>query len=126
MPGFVYFIGEEPLTPGGGLVKVGWAEEPRKRLHNLQCGNPRGLRLLATTPAERWEEAKAHEALRERRVRGEWFHLSAVMLFGLGLGDLRQLPLDVLIDTALGCYDQGMPHEVMTERRARRVPGRTA
>lgn len=106
MTGFVYFIGEKPLTDH--LVKVGWADNPRKRLHNLQCGNPCELVLLAITPGDRSEEARAHAALRERWVRGEWFRLSAPMLWARGLGVLQQRPLDDLIETALGRDDLGL------------------
>lgn len=100
MTGFVYFIAEWPLTDG--LVKVGWAQDPKARLRSLQCGNPRQLALLALVAAHREDEERAHAALRDHRRRGEWFELPYPgMLWARGRGGLLIVPLDDLIHTAL-------------------------
>lgn len=71
--GFVYFIGaSDPFSP----IKVGWAgRDPKKRLKDLQVGNPNALRLYAAFPAEtRGFEGECQKVIRHARVKGEWFH----------------------------------------------------
>ena len=67
----VYFIGEV----GTEFVKIGMTiREPLKRLLDMQVGNPRELRIIATS--ESHNERDLHVLFKGRRVRGEWFRLS--------------------------------------------------
>lgn len=74
--GFVYFIQEQ----GTSFVKIGRADDIRKRLDALQTGNPRPLMLIGyiqeTGPNL---ERKVHAMFRAQSHRGEWFALSEDM-----------------------------------------------
>lgn len=72
----VYAVGIE-----NGLVKIGLANDPAKRLDSLQTGCPDRLHLLAAkrfkTRAEaEAEEKRIHAECSHKRRRGEWFDLS--------------------------------------------------
>jgi hypothetical protein len=66
--GVVYFIGGAE-----GPVKVGWTKTLTRRLSEFQTGNWQELRVLGTMIASADLEIRCHQALREHRVRGEWF-----------------------------------------------------
>lgn len=68
-PLFVYFIQEVD----GGPVKIGQALDPKGRLAELQCGNPRVLKLRAVVLATDETEQSLHYAWGHAAVRGEWF-----------------------------------------------------
>lgn len=72
---FVYVIGID-ATP----VKIGTADDPRKRLQLLQIGCPEPLVLHRTLEFPHYAaepiERAAHEALKDRHRRGEWFNVS--------------------------------------------------
>lgn len=71
---FVYFIEAEGL----GLVKIGVADDPKKRLRTLQVGCPVPLKLrgvFATDDAHRLEGG-FHLRFTEIRVQGEWFKIT--------------------------------------------------
>lgn len=75
----LYLISEGPCGP----IKVGLSTNPRSRLLDLQIGNPRPLRILATYKMEREEVYRAERFLHEelevmfpRRLVGEWFDIS--------------------------------------------------
>ncbi len=48
MSGYVYFIADAT-----GLVKIGVAKEPSKRLKELQTASPTKLKLLAVVESEK-------------------------------------------------------------------------
>lgn len=60
-----------------GPLKIGRALRPKSRLHSVQTGSPRLIRLLFEAQApdglDAEAEALAHMALRESWVSGEWF-----------------------------------------------------
>jgi hypothetical protein len=67
----VYFIQEN--IPG--FTKIGCTTDIVRRMRTLQCGNPRGLCLVAYFRGGRDSEAKVHRFLKSRRIKGgEWFH----------------------------------------------------
>jgi predicted GIY-YIG superfamily endonuclease len=71
----VYVIAAKPKGP----VKIGYAKEPRKRLGELQIGNHEVLDIMwdwgNLTRDEAIElEAQTHEALKAKKIRGEWFN----------------------------------------------------
>lgn len=57
-----------------GLVKIGSATDPAKRVDELQCGNPWKLKVWEVVLASRDFEAYLHGHWRPLRVRGEWFY----------------------------------------------------
>lgn len=73
---WLYFIQE-----GGddGLVKVGLAKNPRRRVGELQTGNGRKLRIIAAMPdADEHIEAMVHGKLRQGWCSGEWYTVEIV------------------------------------------------
>jgi DNA-binding transcriptional regulator YiaG len=77
MSGFVYAI-----TDGRGRVKIGWSNDPFRRLAKISSDCPSAASLLGLIPATRKQEAEAHELLRPWRVNREWFlHEGAVIAF---------------------------------------------
>lgn len=72
----VYVIGAS-----GFAVKIGIAQDVEKRLAGLQTGCPHKLRIFFTVEVEgcfaRPIERECHEALRKKRMQGEWFKVTA-------------------------------------------------
>jgi len=64
----VYFI-QAPT----GHIKIGLAENPKRRLASLQTAWPSSLHLLRTEPGGSKEERDYHLRFAELRVGGEWF-----------------------------------------------------
>ncbi|MEU9438370.1 GIY-YIG nuclease family protein [Streptomyces sp. NPDC048252] len=67
----VYLIG----SPSSPLVKIGWTDNPKRRLRNLQTGSPVPLRLLALFEGGNTVEAELHRRFADKRRHGEWFDL---------------------------------------------------
>ena len=73
-----------------GLLKIGVADEPRKRLRELQVGSPLELTLAYTQPyGERGDAVAVCEELyrcfAEKRDRGRWYRLTVEQLrYGFG------------------------------------------
>jgi hypothetical protein len=68
----VYFITARQV----GMVKIGCAFNPRRRLDTMQCGCPIDLALEAWVAGDYTEEREFHSRFKDLRVRGEWFNLS--------------------------------------------------
>ena len=83
----IYFVQIE----GGGPVKVGYANDVRRRLADLQTASFQRLRLVASMPGDRAAEAEVHKRLNHLRIRGEWFRPDPEMWEVLG--DLTDLPV---------------------------------
>jgi len=74
------------LISDGELVKIGYSQNPIRRLNQLQTGHPKKLKLIkifdySTAPShgkitEKLMEKKIHYLLRRFKVRynGEWFY----------------------------------------------------
>jgi hypothetical protein len=67
----VYFI-EDTAT---GLIKIGIAKRPGRRLNLLQVGSASKLRLIGSVHGGRELERALHTKFQEHRIRGEWFLL---------------------------------------------------
>lgn len=65
----IYFIQPEE----GGLMKIGFANDPTRRLRELQTGSPLRLRLVAEVPGTIEDERALHRHFRHLRERHEWF-----------------------------------------------------
>jgi hypothetical protein len=68
----VYFITAREV----GMVKIGCAYEPHRRMTFMQTACPVGLALEAILPGAYAEEKRHHEMFAEHRVRGEWFKIT--------------------------------------------------
>ena len=72
--GLVYLVQAD-----NGLVKIGWTTNFKQRLASLQTASPSSLKVLAlidsSVPTQL--EQQLHRQFASRRIRGEWFKLSA-------------------------------------------------
>lgn len=73
---YVYLIrsGNKSDAP----IKIGMANDPQTRIAELQVGNPKELKIVATIPCKdrlqaRHMEAYLHGKLSVINIRGEWF-----------------------------------------------------
>jgi len=85
---YIYFIREL----NSHYVKIGYANDPNKRLTELQIGNPHDIAIahliqVADALTARHIESTFHERFAPARVRGEWYVLSEA--------DLRDVKLMV-------------------------------
>jgi len=67
--GFVYFI----EAVANRHIKIGWANDPSRRLRAFQTGSPTEYILLGTIPGSRTLERKLHRDFHEFNAQGEWF-----------------------------------------------------
>lgn len=97
---FVYAIGD-----GHGNVKIGAADDVRKRIKQLQTGNPSRLYLIAfvrlsSRAAADSVERFAHQDNAADRVHGEWFSMSDCFAF------------QALLEACIECGQDAEPVEV--------------
>ena len=64
------------LARNQGCYKIGYSNDPVKRLAELQVGNPSRIELVGTVSGTIVEEKKLHDLFKGKRVSGEWFALS--------------------------------------------------
>ena len=69
MTGVVYFVRCEDY------VKIGFSQDLKTRISDLQTACPYELELIAAIPGEWSLEGIFHNVLRDKRIRGEWFVL---------------------------------------------------
>lgn len=73
---YLYVIG-----PQDGPVKIGYTSDPHARLMNLQTGHDQTLKIhyLREVDADKVAvmEKIVHRQLSYRKIRGEWFNVSA-------------------------------------------------
>jgi response regulator of citrate/malate metabolism len=65
----IYFISN------GTYTKIGKADEPKKRLKELQTGCPEKLEIKLVIDGGEDKERMLHKALNKYRFRGEWFQI---------------------------------------------------
>lgn len=65
----IYFISN------GTYTKIGKADEPEKRLKELQTGCPEKLEIKLVIDGGEDKERMLHKALNKYRYRGEWFQI---------------------------------------------------
>jgi hypothetical protein len=65
---FIYFI------VCGDYIKIGYSDNPEKRLVQMQTGSPIDMSLALKIEGTRATEQEMHSRFSRLRVRGEWFH----------------------------------------------------
>jgi hypothetical protein len=60
-------------------VKIGFADDARKRFSKIQSDSPGDLRLLAVEDGGREREAELHARFAGARRRGEWFEFAPAL-----------------------------------------------
>lgn len=61
-------------------IKIGYTNNIRKRLQDLQSGNPRKLEVMAIIEGDCDFERVLHNHFREYKTTGEWFKPSKSIL----------------------------------------------
>lgn len=77
---YIYFV----QSVFGGPVKIGKAVDVKRRLASLQNGSPHELqtvKILASSSDLSSLEATLHKLFKRFRVRNEWYHPLALVLF---------------------------------------------
>lgn len=72
----VYFIQSEI----GGPIKIGYSNDPNRRLNEIQNMSPFRLQILGTIPGNMELEASFHQKFASDRLWGEWFEPSVPLL----------------------------------------------
>lgn len=86
--GFVYFA----QAGEGGPIKIGWAQDPRKRLLDLQTALWVDLRLLKAVRGTRQDEAALHLRLGSYGIQREWFYPTIGMLEFIAMLEDEPIP----------------------------------
>lgn len=73
----VYFI---QSIEGNGLIKIGFSNNPLRRLKEIQRHSPIELRIVAMVNGNRELEAELHNRFSKYRKYGEWFEPSQEIL----------------------------------------------
>lgn len=74
--GWIYFIS----TPYSGAVKIGWTENPPKRLKVYAAHNAAPVGVLLLFRGSRDDERALHRRFSEYRYRTEWFRMDGELL----------------------------------------------
>ena len=72
----IYFIQQNKKGP----VKIGYTENLKTRITDLQVASPNKLILLGTVGGDRYVEKQIHQHLRFYHIGGEWFRASSFVL----------------------------------------------
>ncbi len=70
--GYVYFIEAVGLS----RVKIGYSDDPEKRIKQLSTGSPVSLKIYAKVPGNQAMEKEIHQRFSHLRVENEWFHFT--------------------------------------------------
>jgi len=93
----IYFIAEDDTN----YVKIGYCKaSPETRLQQLQVGNVRKLRIVASCEGTLGAETELHLRFKDSLVRGEWFRPTAeldAMIKTVGIQHVKQNRADVLV-----------------------------
>ena len=85
MTGFIYAIGDET-----GRVKIGWSQQPVRRLAKISSDCSSVVTLLGIVQATQSQEKEIHTLLSPWRINREWFrHEETVAVFVSMLGKLK-------------------------------------
>jgi hypothetical protein len=79
MIGFVYAIGDKHR------VKIGWSQDPIRRLDKIRSDCPDAAHLLGLIPATRAQEEEAHKLLEPWRIQREWFRREGAVAAFIGM-----------------------------------------
>jgi len=75
---YIYVIGPENEN---GFMKIGFSQDPKKRLSSLQTGNIENLKIYhieeVADERVRLVEKAIHREISHHREKGEWFRLSS-------------------------------------------------
>ena len=73
--GFIYFIQSE-----NDLIKIGWTENIKKRINNLQTNSPFILNMLYFFKGTIEQEGNLHKKFEKYKHHNEWFQTNKEIL----------------------------------------------
>jgi hypothetical protein len=73
--GRVYFV----VCRHAAMVKIGWSQQPARRLSDLQTGSPLPLVLAGSFAGTKWDETNVHREVWQDRSHREWYHLTGTV-----------------------------------------------
>jgi hypothetical protein len=91
---YIYAI----LNKGDNVVKIGFSNDPYRRLGQIQTNTIHPLELLLTFKGDCTVEKAIHEKLKEYRISGEWFRYTP-QLFSV-LSDFMAIQFNAARPTA--------------------------
>ncbi len=99
---YVYFIGNEDS------IKIGLSKRPKDRVKEVQVGNPKPIKLLASIQCvdsfatEKW----LHELFAQSHISGEWFNHTPRLDFVINfVKSSSRVPTEKNLKMALDAYD---------------------
>jgi hypothetical protein len=60
-----------------GVAKIGYSNDPLRRVQFLKTGSPAPVKLEAVIPADERNERELHKAFADNHSHGEWFRICA-------------------------------------------------
>jgi hypothetical protein len=92
---YIYAI----LSTASGNIKFGITQDVNARLKGMQTSNSDDLTLICAVRGSQQNEWLLHKALREYRLRGEWYSPTPTVLSVVELMKVNnQLPIELLAD----------------------------
>ena len=79
-----------------GNFKIGRSNNPDKRLHQLQTGNPHKLRLILVLENQGHQEKLIHNSINQwvkKKSKGEWFEFNLMGYLPVNLVELLDLDI---------------------------------
>lgn len=102
-------------------IKIGTADDPKKRLSMLQVGSPNRLLILAMVPGDSRKERQFHRRFSGLRIRGEWFRATEELiqfakdLFTKEMSEF--LDLVKLEPELMDLYEEAISHQGTTNKK---------
>jgi hypothetical protein len=85
--GKIYFI----QAKSGGLIKIGFSIDLKRRLRTLQSHSPLPLKIVGSMDGSLEMEKEIHGKFNKTRERGEWFYPSEKLIKFIGFYDETKL-----------------------------------
>lgn len=71
--GYVYFAASNIDGEQCEAIKIGFSNDPRRRVKELSTASSSTIHLVVAIPGTRADESALHEAFADHRLNGEWF-----------------------------------------------------
>lgn len=118
----IYFI----QAKGTNLVKIGYTDNVKLRLSNLQVSCPHRLIIMKTIDGSFAFESSFHRVFSKDHIRGEWFSWSLKLQQFIdnipeGTKDFSELEVKVKEEQRLQALKINMEHEIERNKIQRRL-----
>jgi len=104
-----------------GLIKIGSAINPKRRVKAMQTGSGETLELLSMIPEDgQLSEATLHVALADSRVHGEWFKMTDRLQSIIASGSLTSIDTRIVLPVGSRIRTPGVLGSVIKAYRMKR------